>query len=38
MTLRVERLQPTQPVELRAYLKSGSHALTETWTSVIQPE
>jgi glucans biosynthesis protein len=38
MTLRVERLESTQPIELRAFLQTGSHALTETWTSVIQPE
>ena len=38
MTLRVERLESTQPIELRAFLRTGSHALTETWTSVIQPE
>jgi glucans biosynthesis protein len=38
MTLRIERLEPTQPIELRAFLQTGSHALTETWTTVIQPE
>lgn len=38
MTLRVERTEFTQPIELRAFLQTGSHALTETWTNVIQPE
>jgi periplasmic glucans biosynthesis protein len=38
MTLRAERLQPTQPIELRAFLQSGAHALTETWTHVILPD
>jgi glucans biosynthesis protein len=35
MTLRVARIDPTQPVELRAFLQQGHHALTETWTTVI---
>ena len=38
MTLRVNRLQPLQPVELRAYLRSGDNALTETWTAIIPPD
>lgn len=32
MTLRVRRVHPTQPVELRAFLRRGGDALTETWT------
>jgi glucans biosynthesis protein len=35
MTLRVQRADPTQPVELRAFLQRDSHALTETWTTFI---
>lgn len=35
MTLRVQRIDPAQPVELRAFLQRDSHALTETWTTFI---
>ncbi len=36
MTLRVQRIDPAQPVELRAFLQQQQqHALTETWTHVI---
>jgi len=35
MTVRVNRLQPSQPVELRAFLQHGNTALTETWTTII---
>lgn len=38
MTLRVLRLDPKQPVELRAFLQHSNHALTETWTTLIQPD
>ncbi|HET7862944.1 MAG TPA: hypothetical protein VFL86_00930 [Burkholderiaceae bacterium] len=38
MTVRTTRLQPAQPAELRAFLQNGEHALTETWTTTIQPE
>jgi periplasmic glucans biosynthesis protein len=38
MTVRTTRLQPAQPAELRAFLQNGDHALTETWTTLIQPE
>ena len=38
MTFRVQRLDVTQPVELRAFLKQDTHALTETWTTLIQPD
>lgn len=38
MTLRAERSKPAQPLELRAYLRSGAHALTETWTSILPTE
>ena len=37
LTLRVRRIDATQPVELRAFLQQSTHALTETWTSIIQP-
>jgi len=35
MTVRVNRLQSSQPVELRAFLQHGNTALTETWTAII---
>lgn len=35
MALRVQRLDPAQPLELRAYLQHGATALTETWTALI---
>jgi glucans biosynthesis protein len=38
MSLRGRRLDPAQPVELRAYLRNGADALTETWTTLIAPE
>ncbi|MBX3606413.1 MAG: glucan biosynthesis protein G [Piscinibacter sp.] len=38
MTLRAERAHPAQPLELRAYLRHGAHALTETWTSILPSE
>ncbi len=36
--LRVQRDNPAQPLELRAFLQHGTHALTETWTALIPPE
>jgi glucans biosynthesis protein len=38
MTVRAHRLQPAQPIELRAFLQSGGDALTETWTTIIPPQ
>jgi glucans biosynthesis protein len=38
MTVRVARLQPSQPVELRAFLQHDDLALTETWTPIIPPD
>lgn len=38
MSLRGRRLDPAQPVELRAFLKHGADALTETWTTLIAPD
>jgi glucans biosynthesis protein len=35
MALRVQRLDSTQPIELRAFLQTGAQALTETWTALI---
>jgi glucans biosynthesis protein len=35
MTLRVQRLNPTQPVELRACLQYNNQTLSETWTHLI---
>ncbi len=36
--LRVQRLAPQAPVELRAFLRHAGGALTETWTALIPPE
>ena len=40
-TLRVERINPAQPVELRAFLQTDSNGatrtLSETWTNLITP-
>ena len=38
MTVRVQRLDPTRPVELRAFLQHDNHILSETWTNIILPE
>ena len=38
MHLRVQRPDPVQPTELRAFLQHGAHALTETWTALIPPD
>lgn len=35
MTLRIDRLDSPQPVELRAQLQSHDLTLTETWTSIL---
>ncbi|MCP5284244.1 MAG: glucan biosynthesis protein G [Burkholderiaceae bacterium] len=35
MALRVQRPDPAQPMELRAFLQHGAQALTETWTALI---
>ena len=37
MQLRVARTEPSQPLELRAYLRQGTHALTETWAALLPP-
>jgi glucans biosynthesis protein len=38
MTLRVLRTDLSRPVEVRAFLKQDTNALTETWTTLIQPD
>lgn len=38
MTLRAERTSRAQPLELRAFLQHGAHALTETWTTILPSE
>ncbi len=37
MTLRVQRLDPGLPVELRAFLQHNNQTLSETWTNLITP-
>ncbi len=38
MTVRVQRDNPAQPVELRAFLQHGNDIVSETWTHIILPE
>lgn len=38
LSLRVQRLDPARPVELRAFLQTDNHTLSETWTHVILPD
>ena len=38
VTLDFERIDPKQPVELRAFLRSGSRTLSETWSHAAAPE
>ena len=35
MTLRVQRLNLAQPVEMRAFLQYNNQTLSETWTNLI---
>jgi glucans biosynthesis protein len=35
MTVRIDRVEPSQPVEVRAFLRHRNTVLTETWTSII---
>lgn len=37
LALRLKVLDPRRPVELRAFLRRGSDALSETWTYIIPP-
>jgi len=38
VTLRVERLDPARPVELRVFLQHQNNTLSETWTHAVLPE
>ena len=38
VTLRVQRLDPAKPVELRAFLQQDNHVVSETWSNIILPE
>jgi glucans biosynthesis protein len=38
MTVRVQRDNPAQPIELRAFLQNGNDIVSETWTHIILPE
>jgi glucans biosynthesis protein len=38
MTVRVQRLDPARPVELRAFLQHDQQTLSETWSDIILPE
>lgn len=38
VTVRVERVDPTQPVELRAFLQHHNDTVSETWTHLLLPE
>lgn len=38
VTLRVQRIDASQPVELRAYLQHQNDTLSETWTHTLLPE
>ena len=37
MTLRVQRINPAKPVELRAFLQHNNHTVSETWTTLVTP-
>ncbi|HSD37594.1 MAG TPA: glucan biosynthesis protein G [Rhodocyclaceae bacterium] len=37
LAMRVRRIDPAKPVELRAYLKHRNDTLSETWSNVIPP-
>lgn len=38
VTVRVERIDASQPVELRAYLQHNNDTVSETWTHLLLPE
>jgi glucans biosynthesis protein len=38
MTVRVQRIDPARPVELRAFLQHDTNILSETWSNIILPE
>lgn len=37
LTLKIQRLDPSRPLELRAFLRRGNDVLTETWTYALPP-
>jgi glucans biosynthesis protein len=37
MAVRVKRLDPQRPTELRGYLQLGSDVLSETWSNILPP-
>jgi len=37
MTVRVKRLRPSEPTELRGFLQSDGDTLTETWSNILPP-
>jgi len=37
-TLRVRRLDDGKPVEMRAFLRSGGNAISETWSYILLPQ
>ena len=37
MSLRIQRIDPAQPVEIRAYLRHGADAISETWSHLLLP-
>ena len=38
VTLRVQRIDPAKPVELRAFLQHQNDTVSETWTHLLLPE
>ena len=38
LVLRIARIDPAQPVELRAFLQHDNHVLSETWSNILLPE
>ena len=37
LTLRVQRVDPVKPIELRAFLQHNNHTVSETWTTLVTP-
>lgn len=37
LSLRVRRIDPGKPVELRAFLQHDNHTVSETWTNIVTP-
>jgi len=38
MSVRVKRLRPSEPTELRGFLQDGANVLTETWSNILPPQ